>query len=425
MFDNQGMYDEDIVESAEQVSTGELVLSLDDLEFLLNRTVDVSLRQKLEDKLIFGVFRKMLSTADLDDDNEMEIILDAALRIQKADISDPLYALNLFAESGINFTEQVYYSGSRTILRDWLLEWECGVKIVERMSSLGVDINTPLIKGRTPAFIVADREFQRKKPFTDIEPEEEMAKVAACFSKESMEALNEQGISAAHAAAKNNHIQMLNAMIKAGINVNLTGDSPKAAGMTLLHMACKYGNPEIVKLLIEAGADDTILDVQEESPAHTVLFHDYVTGSKKLVTDDRIALLKELKNVDVPGKNGRTPLMAALADKDYGISHDLAPVFLEKGADVNRSDDFGDTPLLLGSGMDLLKMLVKAGADVNARNREGNTPLHKALMRGSSQEAYYLIKKGADTSVANEEQVTPVQLAVEKGLEELFPLMGL
>ena len=129
--------------------------------------------------------------------------------------------------------------------------------------------------------------------------------------------------------------------------------------------------------------------------------------------------------MDVPGKYGRTPLMAALADKDYGISHDLAPVFLEKGADVNRSDDFGDTPLLLGSGMDLLKMLVKAGADVNARNREGNTPLHKALMRGSSQEAYYLIKKGADTSVANEEQVTPVQLAVEKGLEELFPLMGL
>lgn len=425
MFDNHGMYDEEIEESAEQVATGELVLNMDDLEYLLNQTVDLSHRQKLEDRLVFGILEKMLSTADLDDENEMERIFDATLRIQKGDIEDPLHALDILAESGISFTEQRYYSGSLTTLRDWLLGWKTDTKLVEKMEQMGIDLNIPVIKGRTPAFIVANKEYHKKSAFDNIDQEEELAKVMAYFSKESMEALDDKGTSAAHNAAKNNHSKMMEVMLQTGIDVNLTEDSPQIAGTTLLHTACKYGNPEIVKLLVEAGADDTMLNAKEESPAHIVLFHDYITGSKKLETDDRIALLRELKHVDVPGKYGVTSMMAALDCQDYGISHYLAPVFIEKGADVNHTDDFGNTPLLLGRGMDILKVLVEAGADVNARNQDGDTPLHKALMRRSSQEAQYLIKKGANVNVANEEQVTPVQLAVENGLEELLPLMGL
>ncbi|MDE6639000.1 MAG: ankyrin repeat domain-containing protein [Acetatifactor sp.] len=425
MFNNYAMYDEDIIESAEQVSAGELVLSLENLDFLLKKTVDLSTRQKLENKMIFGVFRKMLETADLDDEEEMKYIFEAAARIQQSDIENPLYVLDILAERGVSFTEIRYYSGSQTTLRDWILERICRLGIVERLSQLGVDLNTPLIKGKTPAFIVANRELQKRIPFTKIEPEEEMAKAVSYFSKESMEALNADGTSAAHIAVKNNHYLMLEAMIQAGVDVNLTEDSPRVAGTTLLHTACRYGYSEIVKLLIEAGADDTILNVKEESPAHTVLFHDYVTGSKKLTIEDRIALLRELKHVDVPGKCGRTPMMAAMDSGDYGLEHNLTPVFLEKGADVNHADIIGDTPLLLCGGMDLVKALVKAGADVNARNQDGNTPLHKALMRRSSEEAQYLIKKGADINVANEERVTPVQLAVEQGLDELFPLLGL
>ncbi len=425
MFDNHGMYDEDIVESAEQVAAGELILSLDDLEFLLNRAVDLSLRQKLEDRLIFGVFEKMLSTADLDDDSEMEQILDAALRIQKGEMDEPLHALDMIAESGVSFMEQRYCSGSLTTLRDWFLGWKPDIMMLEKMKSMGIDLDTPLVKGRTPAFLVASKEYHKKSAFDKKDPEEELAKAMACFSRESMEALDDKGISAAHEAAKNNHARMMEVMIRAGINVNLTEDAPQVAGTTLLHTACRYGNPEVVKLLIEAGADDTMLNAKEESPAHVALFHNYITGSKRLEPEDRIELIRELKHVDVPGRYGMTPMMAALECQDYGISHCLAPVFIEKGADVNHSDDLGNTPLLLAGGMDILKALVEAGADVNARNRNGDTPLHKALMRQSSREARYLIKKGADVGAVNEEQVTPMQLAVENGFEELLPLMGL
>lgn len=425
MFNNQGMYDYEIIESARQVASGELVLSLDDLEFLLNNTVDLSNCQKLEDELIFGVFRKLLSAADMDDDDDAERVFDAARRIQNSNIEEPLKAFDILAENGVSFTEKRFYSGDMTTLRDWLLEWIFSVGLVEKLVQLGVDMNEPVIKGKTPAYIVADRDFKPKGRWDNTDMEEELAKAVSYFDMESIEALTEDGTSAAHRAVKNNHYKMLDAMIKAGININLTEDQPKIAGSTLLHTACEYGSVECVKLLIEAGADDTLLDAKEETPAHRALFHNYITGSKRLDIEERKELLTALGNVDSAGKYGLTPMLMALNCQDYAISHDLVPVFIEKGADVNHADNLGNTPLMLCSGMENLKALVKAGADVNARNKDGNTPLHFVLDRNSSQEAAYLIKKGADFNVANNDGVTPMQLAAEKGLDELFPFMGL
>ncbi len=425
MFNNYAMYDNEIIESAQQVASGELELSQEDLEFLLNRTVDLSNSQKLEDELVFGVFRKLLSAADMDDDEKAERVLDAANRSQDSDIDDPLKAFDILAENGADVTEKRFYSEDMTTLRDWLLEWSFSVGLVERLMRLGVDMNEPVIKGKTPAYIVANRDFKPKGRWDNTDMEEEFAKAVSYFDKESMEALTADGTSAAHRAVKNNHYQMLEVMIKAGINVNLTEDQPKIVGSTLLHTACEYGSVECVKLLIDAGADDTMLDAKEETPAHRALFHDYITGSKKLDIETRAELLRALRNVDSVGKYGLTPMTMALNCRDYAISHDLVPVFIEKGADVNHADNLGYTPLMLGSGMETLKALVKAGADVNARNRDGNTPLHFALDRNSSQEAAYLIKKGADFNVANNDGVTPMQIAAEKGLDELFPFMGL
>ncbi|MDE7299185.1 MAG: ankyrin repeat domain-containing protein [Lachnospiraceae bacterium] len=381
--------------------------------------VDLSRRQKVDEKLIPGIFKAMISQADSDDDREMMCIVEAIERIQLSAVEEPERAFDIAVESGISFTELRYYHGHPTNFRDHILEKPFQIKLVDRMSRLGIDLNEPLIEGQTPVCTAAS---QRR---LNEQCEADLAGAIAYFSRESMEARNVQGTSAVHEAVRNNHYKMLQAMIGAGIDVNLTEDRPKTAGFTLLHKACRYGYPDIVRLLLDAGADDTMLDAEEESPAHIVLFHNYVTGSKRLGTEERIELVRALKHIDVPGKNGRTPLMAALSCGDYNIARALAPVFIEKGADVNHRDNFGNTPLLLDGDIDVVKALVKAGADVNARNSEGDTPLHRALETGSRQIAVYLIKKGADIHAVDKAQITPVQLAAEKGFDELLPLMGL
>jgi len=54
MFNNYAMYDYEIIESAEEVCSGKLVLSLDDLHFLLDNIVREAMNKKAEDRLVFG-----------------------------------------------------------------------------------------------------------------------------------------------------------------------------------------------------------------------------------------------------------------------------------------------------------------------------------------------------------------------------------
>ena len=148
---------------------------------------------------------------------------------------------------------------------------------------------------------------------------------------------------------------------------------------------------------------------------------------KTISAETRVEMIKLLEHVDIPGKKGITPLMAA-QDYDLHASYILTPVFIEKGADVKRTDNAGNTALLLHAiwycDKAVVKAMVNAGYEINARNKDGNTILHYAIKNKSSEAARYLLKKGADYTIVNEKQITPLQMAVENGLEEVLPLMG-
>ncbi len=159
MFNNYAMYDYEIIESAEEVCSGKLVLSLDDLHFLLDNIVREAMNKKAEDRLVFGVFQAMLSSADQDDDSEMLNVFDAVVLILR-NMEDPEKALDMTAESGISFTETRYCQGELTCLRDYILKWVFNVKIVDRLFRLGVDLNAPLVAGKTTAWIAADRDYK-------------------------------------------------------------------------------------------------------------------------------------------------------------------------------------------------------------------------------------------------------------------------
>src|SRR5882672_10298780 len=59
------------------------------------------------------------------------------------------------------------------------------------------------------------------------------------------------GYNALHFAVHKNDISAATELIDAGIEINKAGD----LGYTPLHVACMTGNIEMVKLLIEEGAD--------------------------------------------------------------------------------------------------------------------------------------------------------------------------
>ena len=415
---------EECREKVEKVLSGELDPAADELWPLLRYQMALIWNGKEYVDKSVALFEKLLGKVDQDEDDEMEMVIEAADGLIGGE--GPVEkVLELMADAGVSFTEPRYYRRELTNLRDHLLEHKPSFGLVVKMAELGVDLNEALIKGRTPAYIIASRQRMMSWGSGANEVEESYARlVEEYFSVESMEALTAQGTSAAHEAVRQDHHEMLEAMLKKGVDVNVTEDQPQVAGTTLLMTACAYGFPKTVKMLMDAGADDSLRNVEDETAAHIAVA--LKVRFKKISNEERVEMLKCLNHVDIPGRNGVTPLMAA-QNYDLHASYLLTPVLIEKGADVNRTDNNGNTALMLHAewycDKEVFKAMVKAGYDVNARNRAGNTVLHYAMKNRSSEVAVYLIKKGADVNAANEKQETPMQIAVEKGMDEVLAFL--
>ncbi|MDE5590240.1 MAG: ankyrin repeat domain-containing protein [Acetatifactor sp.] len=406
-----------------EVTAADLWIMLHDVLWSICDPEEEAYRHLIDDA--HALFSMLLKKLDWDDNEEADIFFEALNEIFR--YTPPDKALDMLSEARISFTELMYYRGEPTNIRDFLLRERYSFELLEKMAQLGIDLNSALMKGRTPAYILA-KEYSMSgyKDEPDADEKALARAVEEYFSVESLEMLNSLGTSAAHEAVRGNHFLMLSAMLKKGVNVNLTEDSPGVAGNTLLHTACEYCCPGIVRMLMEAGADDTLMNVKEETAAHIAVSENM--GALNVTNDDRAEIIRALDHVDIPGKDGMTPLMLA-QEYQMHASDILTPVLIEKGADVNRTDNAGNTALLLHTRWScdrvVIKAMIKAGYHINARNADGNTVLHFAVKNRSDEMAVYLIKKGADYNIANEEQVTPLQMAVENGLDEVLPFMGL
>lgn len=321
--------------------------------------------------------------------------------------------LEVCKDAGLDFTIPIHYHGEVLCLRDKCLRSSYGIGVIRKLIELGVDMDKAVIRGQTPAGIIASEEKQRN-------PKDELffEEAARLFSRESMEQINNNGEAAVHLAAKNGHTGMLQVMIEKGVDINLTQDAPGEAGTTALHCACAQGHGDVARLLISAGADDTLKNLKGETPAHFAVMKKKF--GKELDSEQRAGLLKELKNLDLPREDGRTPLLLL---QDLWNAKELLAILLERGVDVNHVDNNGMTALMLNTDKDMAKELLRAGADINLADHQGNTALHYVLKQGSVENARYLIKKGADYNRANNQGVTPVQIAVEKGYDTVLELM--
>lgn len=363
--------------------------------------------------------KKLISQVDTDDDDEIKCISNI---FYSAMVSDKKYqVIDICMDYGIDFTSPVHSGGNVTCLRDECLAGNYGTGIIEKLASLGIDMDKPLIKGRTPACIVASL---HKRNMLYGRKDDYFENAARLFSKESMECVDNSGTTALHWAARNNHYDMLKVMIEKGVDVNITEDSPANPGNTPLHTACIYGNAEAAKILEENGADDSIQNVDGEIPAHFAVMKKKAGGDLK--QEERAAVIKELRNIDIARNDGKTPLML-LQYMDINTNMALLPLFLEKGADVNHIDNNGNTALIINTQnfcyKGVVKELVRAGADINVCNNSGDSALHYALRYGNQEVARFLLKKGADYNKADNQGITPLQIAVEKGYDTLLDIM--
>jgi ankyrin repeat protein len=175
------------------------------------------------------------------------------------------------------------------------------------------------------------------------------------------------------------------------------------------------GNLEIIKFLVENGAD---VNVKDFLFGKTPLFDAAHNGRLGIVK----YLIENGADVNVKAYSGETPLCRT-------IGLDVIKYLVKNGADVNvKSDAVAVTPLSYAiynsdfiydvdnvsfSCLKIVKYLVENGADVNLKDTSGKTPLFVATFRDDLEVIKYLVKNGADVNAKNNDDQTVLDYVEE------------
>lgn len=234
-------------------------------------------------------------------------------------------------------------------------------------------------------------------------------------------------------------------------------------GQTSLHMAARIQSLDLVRVLLEAGANPNLVDGDRYTPTILACQTSAFEGAE--LHQQRLEILRLLQkagaNIHLRDAQGDSALLFAVDSGDIGavrfliskgvsirergqngttVLHraasqadpEMIQYLIRAGAEVNaqtrrdpnnNEEVFGETPLMFAvtaNTEDLLPalhILLDAGADVSRRDSEGHTVLHYFAFgsSGGQKVCSLLLERGAQREARDRDGSTPLALAVQSG----------
>jgi ankyrin repeat protein len=208
--------------------------------------------------------------------------------------------------------------------------------------------------------------------------------------------------------ASEGHIKLLEFMLNCGIEVNAFVEVPDIfhEKFTLLHRASYCGQVEVVRLIVNRGADINIRDANNNTALHLAA----ESGRVDIIK----LLLDEGMSVNLTNTNDSTPLHVSAK-----FGHlEATKTLVERGAAINNTNKIGVTPLMVAAhfgNLETFRYLTKEGADINIRNNKNYSALHYAAGSGCVDIIKLLLDKGISVNLPNKDKFTSLHVCAKFG----------
>jgi serine/threonine-protein phosphatase 6 regulatory ankyrin repeat subunit B len=252
-----------------------------------------------------------------------------------------------------------------------------------------------------------------------------------------LEEKNLKGYSALHCAVINKNKEIVRLLLQVGANPQTTSNN-----MAPLHQAALFPSTEIAQLLIDAKASPNQPGPHKNNPIHLAAAYNNTPFIELLIQNgascnaqnyqketalmiaarhENIEILNLLlatgAAIQLVDKKKNSVLHHAAIKKNVHILQNLLTSIQtneNKHFLLNMQNESGNTALHLATyynNFKAVKRLIHAGIDVNIQNQHGDSALHQAIKNKAPFLIAYLINAGSDLTLKNEEGDTPLEYA--------------
>ncbi|XP_025081785.1 uncharacterized protein LOC112556729 [Pomacea canaliculata] len=230
-------------------------------------------------------------------------------------------------------------------------------------------------------------------------------------NKAELNRVDSKGFSSLCYACNRGQKEVVDILLSHGANVNI---KTKVGDMTPLLLACQMDFPDIVRRLLQEGANLEAEDAEGRTALHAASNGSSVDLVKLLVTRGA--------RIDHRDKSGWTPLHFACQRGDQNV----VDLLLEKSSnvDVTTSDDV--TPLHIASShghAGAVEALIRKGANLAFKDKTELTALHFAAYYGKKNVVEVLVKEKVSLDATDYKGYTPLHLSCREGYSDIVEML--
>ena len=211
-----------------------------------------------------------------------------------------------------------------------------------------------------------------------------------------------------------------------------------------IHVAAGCGFQNIVEYLIENGSKIDSLDEELRTPLHLSLLYKHPEIAILLIKkNSKVNFLETISPIHLACMEGYKNVVECLIEHDADVNilsptnifplkqacsyghMDIFELLLNNGANIDMQTDESSSVLHLAikkKDIELVRIIVRRGADVDLEEckKSKNTPLINAAKEESLEIVKILLENGAEPDLSNKNWETPLHIACQK---ENFPII--